>query len=76
LYFNRAVETFNKNQLMECCYYLEQAWKIYDNPRIEAFAPILLRSIEASELSHESKEKLTAILQTHLQSAAYPIASR
>ena len=76
LYFNRAVEAFNKNQLSECCFYLEQAWKIYDNPRIEAFAPILLRSIVASELDDQSKEKLTTTLQTHLLSAAYPIASR
>jgi len=76
LYFNRAVETFNKSQFSECCFFLEQAWKIYDNPRIEAFAPILLRSIEASKLDPESKEKLTATLQAHLQSTAYPIASR
>lgn len=76
LYFNRAVETFNKNQLGECCFYLEQAWKIYDNPRIEAFAPILLRSIEVSQLDNDSKEKLTAKLQAHLQSTFYPIASR
>lgn len=76
LYFNRAVETFNKNQLKECCLYLEQAWKIYDNPRIEAFAPILIRSIEASELDKASKEKLMSTLQRHLQSSAYPIASR
>lgn len=76
LYFNRAVETFNKNQLDESCFYLEQAWKIYDNPRIEAFAPILIRSIEASELDRGSKEKLTSALRGHLQSTAYPIASR
>jgi len=50
LYFNRAVESYNKNQFSECCFYLELAWKIYDNPRIEAFAPLLLRSIVASEL--------------------------
>jgi hypothetical protein len=76
LYFNRAVETFNKNQLGECCFYLEQAWKIYDNPRIEAFAPILIRSIETSELDDASKEKFTLTLRMHLQSTAYPIASR
>jgi hypothetical protein len=76
LYFNRAVETFHKNHLSECCFYLEQAWKIYDNPRIEAFAPILIRSIEASDLDIAAKERLTSTLRLHLESAAYPIASR
>jgi len=71
LYFNRAVETFNKNRFTESCLYLEQAWKIYDNPRIEAFAPILMRSIEASELDNQTKEKLSSVLRSHLSSSAY-----
>lgn len=71
LYFNRAVETFNKNQLSECCFYLEQAWKIYDNPRIEAFAPILMRAIAASQLDSKSKEGLSSPLRTHLLTSAY-----
>ncbi len=76
LYFNRAVEAFNKNELSNCCLYLEQAWKIYDNPRIEAFTPILLHSIEASSLDESSKEKLTLLLRNHQQSAFHSLASR
>ncbi|MBI3482873.1 MAG: hypothetical protein HY015_07855 [Bacteroidetes bacterium] len=76
LYFNRAVEAFNKNELINCCVYLEQAWKIYDNPRIEIFTPILLHSIEASSLNESSKEKLTLLLRNHQQSAFHSLASR
>lgn len=71
LYFNRAVETFNKNQFAESCFYLEQSWKIYDNPRIEAFAPILMRFIAASALDQSSKEKLSSTLRAHLVSSTY-----
>jgi hypothetical protein len=76
LYFNSAVQSFNENQLSECCLYLQQAWNIYDNPRIEAFMPILIHSIEVSSLDSESKEKLIATLRLHQQSSAHQIASR
>lgn len=76
LYFNRAVEAFNKNELTDCCLYLEQAWKIYDNPRIEVFTPILLHSIEVSSLDQSSKERLTLLLRNHQQSGVHSIASR
>lgn len=76
LYFNRAVEAFNKNDLISCCSYLEQAWKIYDNPRIEAFTPILIHSIESSQLESSSKEKLTSLLRAHQQSSFHSLASR
>ena len=76
LYFNRAVEAFNKNDLSNCCLFLEQAWKIYDNQRIEVFAPILLHSIEVSQIEKSSKEKLMRLIQTHQQSSSRTIASR
>ncbi len=77
LFFNRAVEAFNKNELNQCCQYLEQAWKIYDNERIEFFIPILLHSIEISQLGKSEKEKLSVLIQAHQQqSSSHTIASR
>lgn len=76
LYFNRAVEAFNKSDLISCCSYLEQAWKIYDNPRIEVFTPILIHSIESSQMENMTKEKLTSLLRAHQQSSFRSLASR
>jgi hypothetical protein len=76
LYFNQAVEAFNQNDLRNCCLYLEQAWKIYDNQRIEVFAPILLHSIETSKMDMPLKEKLIGLIQAHQQSSLHTIASR
>jgi len=63
LYFNLAVESFHNNDLVASCHYLLGASKIYDNPRIEEFAPILTRFIRKSQLSENQKESLTAMLK-------------
>lgn len=76
LYFNKAVEAFHSNDLKVSCAYLEQAWKIYDNQRIEFFTPILIQTIAASTLDKSDKEKLTNLLQTHHQSATLSLVSR
>jgi hypothetical protein len=76
LYFNRAVEAFNKKDLNNCCLYLDQARKIYDNQRIEIFTPILLHSLEVSQLDKDTKEKLMSLIQAHQQSGLHAIASR
>lgn len=66
LYFNRAVDAFHRNDLAASCQYLESAWKIYDNPRIEEFVPILARSIIRSTLSEQEKNNLTQLLKSHV----------
>ncbi|HEV8512468.1 MAG TPA: hypothetical protein VGQ59_04300 [Cyclobacteriaceae bacterium] len=65
LYFNLAVESFHRNDLIASCQYLQNAWKIYDNPRIEEFKPILARSILNSGLSEKQKDNLTELLRSH-----------
>jgi hypothetical protein len=65
LYFNQAVESFHKNDLIASCQYLQHAWKIYNNPRIEEFAPILERSVLKSQLSEKQKINLTELLKSH-----------
>jgi hypothetical protein len=66
LYFNLAVESFHRNDLEASCQYLQNAWKIYDNPRIEEFTPILTRSILKSQLSEKQKDSLTELLRSHV----------
>jgi hypothetical protein len=65
LYFNLAVESFHRNDLAASCEYLQSAWKIYDNQRIEEFSPILTRSILKSQLSEKQKNNLTELLKSH-----------
>jgi len=76
LYYNRAIVAFNKNDLSSCCSYLEKAWKIYDNQRIEIFTPILLHAIAHSQMEKADKEKLIQIIQAHRQSSLHTIAFR
>ncbi len=76
LYYNLAVVAYNKNDLTGCCSYLEQAWKIYDNQRIEAFAPILIHALVKSQMEKSSKEKLIQLIQAHQQTSLHTIASR
>jgi uncharacterized protein (DUF2164 family) len=76
LYYNQAVVSFNKNDLRNCCSYLEQAWKIYDNQRIEVFTPILLSAIVESKMEKSEKEKLIQLIQAHQQNSLHTIASR
>ena len=66
LYFNLAVESFHKNDFIASCEYLQNAWKIYDNPRIEEFKPILARSILNSQLTEKQKDNLTELLRSHV----------
>src|SRR5258706_1507870 len=76
LYFNQAVDAFHKNDLTACCQQLENAWKIYDNPRIEEFANILIRSISLSSLDENQKENLIATLKAHQGRSFHSLASR
>ncbi len=76
LYFNQAVDAFHKNDLTACCKQLENAWKIYDNPRIEEFANILIRSISVSGLDETQKENLIAVLKSHQERSVHSLASR
>lgn len=76
LYFNLAVDSYHRNDLVASCQYLESAWKIYDNPRIEEFAPILTRSIVRSQLSEQQKDNLTQLLKSHVHQNLTALATR
>ena|SRR5258705_4994131 len=76
LYFNLAVDSYHRNDLVASCQYLQSAWKIYDNPRIEEFAPILARTIGTSQLSEEQKDSLTQLLKSHVHQNLTALAIR
>ncbi|HXF28646.1 MAG TPA: hypothetical protein VN457_02250 [Chlamydiales bacterium] len=76
LYYNLAVVAYNKNDLSSSCAYLEQAWKIYDNQRVEVFAPILIQALVTCEMEKSAKEKLIQLIQAHQQTSFHTIASR
>ena len=66
LYFNLAVEAYNKKDFFACGGYLEKAWKIYDNPRIERFIPILIHSIHTTaSMDRSQKERLMMLLKSY-----------
>lgn len=76
IYFNKAVEAFKAKRLSDCCNLLEQAWKIYDNPRISYFVPILLKSISGSSESQDEKDRMIAVLKSYHGIGLQAIAAR
>jgi hypothetical protein len=75
-YFNQAVGAFNRNNLELSCRLLENAWKIYDNPRIDEFTPILIRCILQSNLEETLKQSLVAVLKSHQHRYTNTLATR
>jgi hypothetical protein len=71
-----AVEAFNTKRLVDCCTYLEQAWKIYNNPRIGHFVPILLKSVAGSNMQEKEKKHLTALLKAYPRIEVQTVAAR
>lgn len=77
IYFNKAVEAFNAKKLSECCDYLEQAWKIYDNARIGHFVPVLLKKVMGNDrIPKEDKEHLITLLKSYRGIGQQAIAAR
>jgi hypothetical protein len=76
IYFNMAVEAFNTKRLVDCCTYLEQSWKIYNNPRIGHFVPILLKSVAGSNMQEKEKKHLTALLKAYPRIEVQTVAAR
>jgi hypothetical protein len=74
LYFNLAVDSYHRNDLAASCRYLQSAWKIYDNPRIEVFTSILTRSVVRSQLSEQQKDILTELLKSHAHQSLTALA--
>jgi hypothetical protein len=76
VYFNLAVQSYHKNELTASCQYLQSAWKIYDNPRIDEFSPILSRSVMKSDLDEDQKARLTGLLKSHTHHMTALVANK
>ncbi len=64
LYYNLAVDAFNKQLIAEATYYLGLAGERYVSPRVEEFSTLLLLTVHESQLEREEKARLKKSLQT------------
>lgn len=63
LYYNKAVDSFNHQQIEKSIQFLEKAHELYSSSRIYEFSRILLTAVHQSDWKPEMKEKyLRAIL--------------
>lgn len=64
LYYNLAIEAYNKQRLQAAVVYLNEAIARYASPRIEEFARILLITVHESNLAASEKSVCKKTLQT------------
>ena len=57
LYYNKAVDSFNHQQIENSIQYLEKAHELYSSPRIYEFSRILLTAVQHSDWKPAVKEK-------------------
>ena len=76
LYFNQAIKAYNKNDLLACASLLEQSRKIYESPRIEELAIVLVKSVLESDLSANVKSKVIRQYKNFVMEKNSPVASR
>jgi tetratricopeptide (TPR) repeat protein len=57
LYYNKAVESFNQQQLEKSIQYLEKAHELYSSSRIREFSMILVLAVQQRDWKPEIKEK-------------------
>jgi hypothetical protein len=64
LYYNLAVDAFNRQLLEEATSFLAQAGERYLSPRIEEFSVILLLAVHEKAMAPDKKAQLKKMLQT------------
>lgn len=62
LYYNKAVDSFNHQQLEKSIQFLEKAHALYSSPRIHEFSGILVLAVQQSDWNTETKEKYLRII--------------
>lgn len=75
LYFNKAIKAFNNKDWESATDWLEKAKGIYDSPRIEELAYILIQSTNANEVDDAKKQKITSRLREYLLAKSFGLAS-
>ena len=76
LYFNQAIKAYNKHDLLGCASLLEQSKRIYESPRIEELAIVLVKSILESDLSATVKGRVIQQYKNYVFGKTSPVASR
>jgi hypothetical protein len=64
LYYNLAIDAYNKHDLQQAVFYLGEAIARYTSPRIEEMARLLLLTVHESKLSASEKSAFKKTLQT------------
>lgn len=76
LYFNQAIKSYNREDLIACASFLEQAQLIYKSPRVDELAIVLLKSVLESNLYPDIKNQLLHQYKYLVMSKSSPVASR
>ncbi len=76
LYFNQAIKAYNRHDLVSCATLLEQSKNIYESPRTEELAIILIKSVIESDLSADVKGRVIHQYKNYIVSKNSPVASR
>jgi hypothetical protein len=66
LYFNQAIKSYNNQAWEQCADFMDKASRIYDSPRMEELATVLIQTVRASETDDARKKMIIARAQHHL----------
>jgi hypothetical protein len=76
LYFNQAIKAYNNGDLLACASLLEKSKKIYESPRVEELAIVLVKSVLESNLSADVKNRVIHQYKNIIMGKNSPVASR
>jgi hypothetical protein len=76
LYFNQAIKAYNHGNLLACATLLEKSKRIYESPRVEELAIVLVKSVFESDLSADVKNQIIHQFKNLILSKGSPVASR
>lgn len=76
LYYNMAVDSYNRQNLQKAIQFLVKAHKLYSSSRIDEFSQILLLSLQQSNLDAETKTEYIKTVLSIRQEMSPVIASR
>ena len=76
LYFNQAIKAYNTGDLLACASLLEKSKNIYESPRVEELAIVLVKSVLESNLSADVKNQVIHQYKNIIMGKNSPVASR
>jgi hypothetical protein len=76
LYFNQAIKAYNRQDLLACATLLDESKRIYESPRAEELAIVLIKTVLESNLSAEAKSRVIQLYRNSVMSKGSTVASR